>query len=116
MEKSPDKTKQIYFFKEYNKVLNRFALSHLKIKELRRPRTLLYCSIPKAKIKELRRQRTKFNTFHSSLVGFRKGHSLTLALSEFLESTLSSFDKENEVCAVLLDLSKAFYCVDRAIL
>ena len=33
-----------------------------------------------------------------------------------MESTLSFFDKGNAVCAVLLDLSKAFDCVDRKIL
>ena len=59
---------------------------------------------------------TKFNILNSSQFGFREGHSTTLALSEFVESTLSSFDKGNAVCAVLLDLSKAFDCVDRKIL
>ena len=33
-----------------------------------------------------------------------------------MESTLSSFDKGNAVCAVLLDLSKAFECIDIKIL
>ena len=33
-----------------------------------------------------------------------------------MESTLSSFDQENAVCAVLVDLSKALDCVDRKIL
>ena len=59
---------------------------------------------------------TKFNILNSSQFGFREGHSTTLALSEFVESILSSFDKGNAVCAVLLDLSKAFDCVDRKIL
>ena len=59
---------------------------------------------------------TKFNVLNTSQFGFREGHSTTLALSEFVESTLSSFDEGNAVCAVLLDLSKAFDCVDRKIL
>ena len=33
-----------------------------------------------------------------------------------MESALSSFDDGNAVCAVLLDLSKAFDCVDRKVL
>ena len=41
------------------------------------------------------------------------GRAILLALSEFVESTLSSFDKGNAVCAVLLDLSNVFDCVDK---
>ena len=37
-------------------------------------------------------------------------------MSEFIENVLSIFDKEDAVCAVLLDLSKAFDIVDRNIL
>ena len=59
---------------------------------------------------------TKFNILNSPQFGFREGHSTTLALSEFVENTLSSFDKGNAVCSVLLDLSMAFDCVDRNIL
>ena len=33
-----------------------------------------------------------------------------------MEFTLTSFDKGNAVCGVLLDLSKAFDCVDKEIL
>ena len=40
-------------------------------------------------------------------------HSTTLALSVFVESTLSFFDKGNAVCVVLVDLRKAIDCVDR---
>ena len=39
-----------------------------------------------------------------------------MALSEFVEGVLSNFDKGNAVCAVFLDLSKAFDSVDRNIL
>ena len=44
------------------------------------------------------------------------GLSTTLAISEFVEKTLCSFDKDKAVCAVLSDLSKVFDCVDRIIL
>ena len=37
-------------------------------------------------------------------------------MSEFVEKVLSNFDKEDAVCAVFLDLSKAFDSVDRNIL
>ena len=36
-----------------------------------------------------------------------------MALSEFVEGVLNRFDKGEAVCAVLLDLSKAFDTVDR---
>ena len=57
-----------------------------------------------------------YSILNSSLFGFRKGYSTTLAVSEFVESTQNSFDKGNAACAVFLDLSKAFNCVDRKIL
>ena len=43
-------------------------------------------------------------------------NSTTLALSEFVESVMFKFDESEAVCAVLLDLSKAFDSVDRGIL
>ena len=39
-----------------------------------------------------------------------------MALSKFVEGILSFFIKEDAVCAVFLDLSKAFFSVDRNIL
>ena len=57
-----------------------------------------------------------YSILNSSQFGFREGYSTTLAVSEFVESTLNSFDKGNATCAVLLDISKAFDCVDRKIL
>ena len=53
---------------------------------------------------------------NTSQFGFREGNSTTLAIFEFVESTLSSSDKGKAVGAVLLDLSKAFDCVDNRIL
>ena len=39
-----------------------------------------------------------------------------MVLSKFVEGVLSTFDKGDAVCAVLLDLSKAFDSMDREIL
>ena len=55
---------------------------------------------------------TKLNIWKNSQFGFRKGHSTTLTISEFVKSKLISFDKYKAVCAVLLDPSKAFDCFD----
>ena len=59
---------------------------------------------------------TKFNILNTSQFGFREGNSTTLALSEFVETTLWCFDKGKAVGVVLLELSKAFDYVDRRIL
>ena len=56
------------------------------------------------------------NYFQKFSFGFREGHSTTLALSKFVEGVLSTFDKDEAVCVVLLDFSKAFDSVDREIL
>ena len=56
---------------------------------------------------------TKFNVLNTPQFGFRESHSTTLALSELVESALSSLDEGNAVCAVLLDLSNAFESVDK---
>ena len=48
--------------------------------------------------------------------GFREGRSTTLALSKFVESVMSTFDNCESIYAVLLDVSKAFDCVDKGIL
>ena len=58
----------------------------------------------------------EYNILNNSLFEFREGHSTTLVLSEFVEGVLSTFDNGESVCAVLLDLIKAFDCVDREIL
>ena len=59
---------------------------------------------------------TKYNNSINSQFGFREGHSTILALSEFVDGVLSTFDKGEAVCIVLLDLSEAFDSVDREIL
>ena len=59
---------------------------------------------------------TKLNLLNTPQFGFKEGHSTTLALSEFVDSTLSCFDEGKAAGAVLLDLSNAFDCVDRRIL
>ena len=43
-------------------------------------------------------------------------YSAIMAFSEFVEDFLNRFDKGEEVCAVILDLSKEFNSVDRKIL
>lgn len=52
---------------------------------------------------------TKDKILNNAQFRFREGHSTTLALSEFVEGVLSTFDKGEVVCAVLLDLSKVFW-------
>ena len=59
---------------------------------------------------------TKNNVLNNSQFGFRANHSTVMALSEFVEGVLNRFDKGEAVCAILLDLSKAFDSVDRKIL
>ena len=58
----------------------------------------------------------EYNILNNSLFEFREGHSTTLVLSEFVEGVLSKFDKGEGVCAILLVLSKFFYCVERSVL
>ena len=50
---------------------------------------------------------TKYSIFNNSQFGFRECHSTTFP--EFVEGVLSTFDKGEVVCAVLLDLSKVFW-------
>ena len=61
---------------------------------------------------------TKYKILNNSQYGFREGHSTTLALSEFVKGVLSTFNKGEAVCVVLLELSnksKAFASVGREI-
>ena len=58
----------------------------------------------------------KFNILNDCQFGFRKGHSTTMAITEFIENILKSSDNNKATCAILLDLSKVFDSVDRGIL
>ena len=53
---------------------------------------------------------------NDSQFGFREGYSTELAITEFNEHVIQSYDDNNATCAVLLDLSKAFDTVNREIL
>jgi hypothetical protein len=57
----------------------------------------------------------KYNILNENQFGFRKGFSTTLAITEFYEQALMSLDKKQAVCAILIDLSKAFDSVSRKI-
>ena len=57
-----------------------------------------------------------YNIINMSQFGFRQGYSTTMAVAEFYEDILESYDKGKATCAVLLDLSKAFDSVNREIL
>ena len=48
--------------------------------------------------------------------GFRSGYSTELAMCKFYEDALTSLNEKNAMCAILLDLSKAFDSVNRNIL
>ena len=58
----------------------------------------------------------KFKIINSCQFGFREGYSTAMAVADFYESVINSNDKGKAVCAVLLDLSKAFDSVNRDIL
>ena len=59
---------------------------------------------------------SKINVLNNFQFGFRNNHSITLSFSEFVEGVLLNFDKGHTVCAVFMDLSKAFESVDRNVL
>lgn len=48
--------------------------------------------------------------------GFRKGKSINLAIYDFLNCVIENVDNRNPVCAIYMDMSKAFDCVDHKIL
>ena len=58
----------------------------------------------------------KFNILSDKQFGFRKGLSTTMATAEFLENVLHSIDEQKATCAMFVDLSKAFDCVNWDIL
>ena len=58
----------------------------------------------------------KYNIINQNQFGFRQGFSTTLAITEFSEDVLDTYEKGKETFAVLLDLSKAFDSVNHDIL
>lgn len=48
--------------------------------------------------------------------GFRKGKSINLAIFDFLQKVMENVDKRVPVCAIYMDMSKAFDCVDHRLL
>lgn len=58
----------------------------------------------------------KHSIIKQNQFGFREGYSTTLAITEFYEDVLKSYDESKVTCAVLLDLSKAFDSVNHDIL
>ena len=58
----------------------------------------------------------KYNIISDKQFGFRKGLSTTMATTEFLENILGSLDQGKATCAMFVDLSKAFDCVERDLL
>ena len=68
--------------------------------------------------KEIVQQLSTFfdNKFNSCVSGFRKGYSCETVLVNMIESIKRSLDNGNIVCAVLMDLSRAFDCVPHRLL
>ena len=58
----------------------------------------------------------KYKIINDNQFGFRRGHSTTMAVTEFVENILNSYDKQQATCAIFVDLSKAFDSVNRNIL
>ena len=56
------------------------------------------------------------NILHSNQSGFRNGFSTSSAALDVKEHIIKSLEKNKFVCAVLIDLSKAFDTVDHSIL
>ena len=56
------------------------------------------------------------NIFHPCVSGFRKGYSCETVLINMIESIKCSLDQGKIVCAVLMDLSRAFDCVPHKLL
>ena len=64
----------------------------------------------------MREQIKLFLPFSHYLCGFREGYSTQHALLRLLETCKEFLDKEGYVGAVLMDLSKAFDCLDHDLL
>jgi len=58
----------------------------------------------------------KYNVFASTKLGFRKIYSTTLAIAHLCDYVLNEFDKNNNICAIFMDLAKAIDSVNHEIL
>ena len=56
------------------------------------------------------------NILYRKQYGFRKRHSTHHALIDFTEKIANAFENNNFLIGLFLDLSKAFDCIDHAIL
>ena len=50
----------------------------------------------------------KYNVFVPTQFGFRENYSTTLAIAHLNELIINDLDNNNSVCAIFLDLAKAF--------
>ena len=58
----------------------------------------------------------KYNVFVSTQFGFRENHSTTLTIAHLSELIINDLDNNNSVCAIFLDLAKAFDTCNHKIL
>ena len=58
----------------------------------------------------------KYNVFTATHFGFRENYSTTLAVTQFCEYIRNETDQNNNVCAIFMDLAKAFNTVNHKIL
>ena len=71
------------------------------------------------KILRIRYKRKMFyvtNLFSDYITGFRKSHGSQHCLVKMLENWKSALDKSESVCALFMDLSKAFDTVNQDLL
>ena len=58
----------------------------------------------------------KYNVFTATQFGFRENYSTTLAVTQFCKHIRNETDQNNNVCAIFIDLAKAFDTVNHKIL
>ena len=58
----------------------------------------------------------KYNVFAATQCGFRENYLITLAITQFCEYIRNETDQNNNVCAIFMDLPKAFDIVNYKIL